>query len=210
MEASDALRAIECYAGLRSVQLNEIRRQDPDRPRKAEERERIEIYREAVNAASTGDLVASLGHLERLGAVKECGISEQRERLVEAYLGFAARAETAFVVSQTRAEVREINEAVRAGLRRCGALRGADTTVTALERIDLTAAQKADPGHYPAMRSPRMGQRAGNVRCHDLCELLQALQDFAVKWVRAVPKRYQPLDNAETCKVTKISLTAAD
>ena len=44
----------------------------------------------------------------------------------------------------------------------------------------------------------------------NLCELLQALQDFAVKWVRAVPKRYQPLDNAETCKVTKISITAAD
>ena len=92
VEASDALRAIERYAGLRSVQLDEIRRQDPDRARKAEERERIEIYREAVNAASTGDLVASLEHLERLGAVKECGISEQRERLVEAYLGFAARA----------------------------------------------------------------------------------------------------------------------
>ena len=82
--------------------------------------------------------------------MKECGIDEQRERLTEAYLGFAARGETAIVVSQTRAEVRAINEAVRAGLRRCGALTGADTSVTALEQIDLTAAQKADARHYPA------------------------------------------------------------
>ena len=45
---------------------------------------------------------------------------------------------------------------------------------------------------------------------HNLCELLYALQDFAVKWVCAVPKRYQSLGNTETCKVTKISITAAD
>jgi hypothetical protein len=31
VQASDALRAIERYAGLRPVQLDEIRRQDPDR-----------------------------------------------------------------------------------------------------------------------------------------------------------------------------------
>ena len=91
VEASDALRAIERYAGLRPAQLDEIRRQDPARARKAEERESIAIYRKAVEAASAGDLIASLEHLERLGAVKECGIDEQSERLTEAYLGFAAR-----------------------------------------------------------------------------------------------------------------------
>jgi conjugative relaxase-like TrwC/TraI family protein len=150
VEASDALRAIERYSGLRPIQLDQIRRQDPARARKAEERERVTIYRQAVEAASAGDLVTSLEHLERLGAVKECGIGEQRERLIEAYVGFAARGETAIVVSQTRAEVRAINEAVRAGLRRCGALTGADTSVTALEQVDLTTAQKADTRHYPA------------------------------------------------------------
>jgi ATP-dependent exoDNAse (exonuclease V) alpha subunit len=148
VKASDALLAIERYAGLRPVQLDEIRRQDPDRAKRAEDRERIATYRKAVEAAAAGDIVASLGLLERIDAVKECGINEQRERLTEAYLGFAARGETAIVVSQTRAEVRAINEAVRAGLRRCGALTGADTSVTALEQIDPTAAQKADARHY--------------------------------------------------------------
>jgi hypothetical protein len=45
---------------------------------------------------------------------------------------------------------------------------------------------------------------------HNLCELLWALQEFAVKWIRAVPKRYQSLDNTKACKVTNISITAAD
>jgi hypothetical protein len=39
---------------------------------------------------------------------------------------------------------------------------------------------------------------------HNLWELLHVLQDFAVKWVRVFPKRYQSLDNTEGCKVTKI------
>jgi hypothetical protein len=134
---------------LRPIQLDQIRRQDPARARKAEERERVTIYRQAVEAASAGDLVTSLEHLERLGAVQEGDIGEQRERLTEAYLGFAARGETAIVVSQTRAEVREINEAVRAGLRRCGALTGPDTSLIALEQLDLTGAEKTDGRYYP-------------------------------------------------------------
>ena len=150
VEASDALRAIERYSGLCPAQLDEIRRQDPARASKAEERERIAVYRKAVEAASAGDLVASLGHLEKLGAVKECGVGEQRERLTEAYVSIAAQGESAIVVSQTSAEVREINEAVRERLRERGALNGAETSVIALEQIDLTAAQKADARHYPA------------------------------------------------------------
>jgi hypothetical protein len=112
-EASDALRAIERYAVLWSVQLDKIRRQDLSQAKKAEGGECIATYRKAVEA-SAGDLIGSLEHLESLGALKECGIDEHRERLTEAYLGFAARRQTAIVVSQTRADVRPINEAVRA------------------------------------------------------------------------------------------------
>jgi hypothetical protein len=150
VEASDALRAIERYSGLCPAQLDEIRRQDPARASKAEERERIAVYRKAVEAASVGDLVAALGHLEKLGAVKECGVGEQRERLTGAYVSIAAQGESAIVVSQTSAEVGEINEAVRERLRERGVLNGAETSVIALEQIDLTAAQKADARHYPA------------------------------------------------------------
>jgi hypothetical protein len=120
------------------------------KPATAMQRELILAYRRAVEAAAQGQLVASLRCLEKMGAVVECGLGEQRERLADAYLAVAARGESAIVVSQTRAEVREINEAVRARLRTAGVLSGPDSNVEALEQIDLTAAQKTEAQSYHA------------------------------------------------------------
>jgi hypothetical protein len=50
---------------------------------------------------------------------------------------------------KTRAEVRAVNDAVRERLRQRGVLSGNDARITALEQIDLTAAQKLDLRHYP-------------------------------------------------------------
>lgn len=150
VEASDALRAIERYSGLHAVELNQIRRQEPTRGRTANERRRIRDYREAVKSAAAGDLRRSFEKLEKLEAVAECGLGEQNTRLCDAYLDTAARGESAVVVSQTRADVRELNDAIRERLRERGLLATDETEVTALEQIDLTAAQKLDARQYPA------------------------------------------------------------
>jgi len=149
VEASDALRAIERYSGLRAAELEEIRRQEPKRGRTATERKRIRQYREAVEAAAARDLARSFRKLEELGAIVECGIGEQNERLCNAYLEIAEREASAIVVSQTRAEVREINNAIRSRLRQRGLVGAAESQVTALEQVDLTSAQKLDARHYP-------------------------------------------------------------
>lgn len=44
----------------------------------------------------------------------------------------------------------------------------------------------------------------------NLRELLHTLQDFAVKWVRAVPQRYQLLGDLEAGMVSNIRITATD
>ncbi len=149
VEASDALRAIERYSGVLAAELDQIRRQDPARGKDERERERIAGYRAAVEAAAGGDLEASLHRLEELGAVIECSAGEQSERLSEAYLRLATAGESAIVVSQTRAEVRALNEAIRSRLRANGLLDGVESAVTALEPVDLSTAQKWDARHYP-------------------------------------------------------------
>jgi hypothetical protein len=149
VEASDALRAIERYSGLRAAELEEIRRQEPKRGRTAAERKRIRKYREAVEAAAARDLPRSFRKLEEFGAIVECGIGEQNDRLCNAYLETVEREESAIIVSQTRAEVREINNAIRTRLRQRGLLGTAESEVTALEQVDLTSAQKRDARHYP-------------------------------------------------------------
>ena len=104
----------------------------------------------AVKAAAAGETRCSFEKLEKLGAVVECGLGEQSTRLCDSYLDIAALGESAVVVSQTRAEGREINDAIRERLRERGLLTGDETEVTALEQVDLTSAQKLDARHYPA------------------------------------------------------------
>jgi conjugative relaxase-like TrwC/TraI family protein len=145
VEASDALRAIERYSGLRVATLTRIRRQDPKQAKTEAERERIRGYRTAVSQAQSGNYEESFNQLDRLGAIVECKTTdEQRERLVAAYLEIAQRNESTVVVSQTWGEIHEINERIRIGLRSADLIGKVAFTVPTVEPIDLTAAQKRD------------------------------------------------------------------
>jgi conjugative relaxase-like TrwC/TraI family protein len=150
VQASDALRAIDRYSGVRAAELSEIRRQDSRRGRTVSERKRIKLYREAVEAAAKCDMPQSFRKLEELSAITECGANELNERLTNAYLESVASGQSAIVVSQTRAEVRAVNEAIRERLRQHVVLSGNESRITALEQVDLTTAQKLDLRHYPS------------------------------------------------------------
>lgn len=149
IQASDALRAIERYSGLRSAELNIIRRQNPKHAKAKEERQRIRSYREAVKAAAAGDVGRSFSTLERMGAVSESSPEQMHDRVVHAYLEFVKQNQSVLVVSQTRKEVRALNESIRAALQRVGKFEKDGQVVSALEAVDLTAAQKLDPRFYP-------------------------------------------------------------
>ena len=151
VEASDALRAIERYAGLEAARLTKIRRQNPKAGETKSERKRIKQYRAAVRKAQSGQYAESFDRLDKLGAIVECRTTdEQRERLVADYLTLAEKKKSTVIVSQTWGEIHEINERIRIGLRSAGLIDKADLTVTAHERLDLTGAQKRDQRFYPA------------------------------------------------------------
>ena len=149
VEASDALLAIERHAGVKPVELHTIRRQDPALGRDDDERRHIRLYRKAVEAAAAGKLADSFERLDKLGAIVACGIGEQADRLADEYLRLAEQNASAVVVSQTWGEVHRVNSRVRDALKGKGLLGAADSAVQALERIDLTNAQKRDARFYP-------------------------------------------------------------
>jgi conjugative relaxase-like TrwC/TraI family protein len=149
VEASDALLAIERHAGVKPVELHKIRRQDPALGRDHEERKRIRLYRKAVEAAAAGKLGDSFERLDKMGAIVACGIGEQAEKLADEYLRLAEQNASVVVVSQTWSEVHRVNSRVREALKGKGLLDAADSAVQALERIDLTNAQKRDERFYP-------------------------------------------------------------
>ena len=135
---------------MRAAELSEIRRQDSRRARTGSERKRIKLYREAVEAAAKRDLPQSFRKLEELNAITECSLTALNERLTSSYLESVASGQSAIVVSQTRAEVSAVNDAIRERLRQRGLLSGNESRITALEQVDLTTAQKLDLRHYPS------------------------------------------------------------
>lgn len=148
VEASDALRAVEKYSGLRAAELNEIRRQDPERGEDTEEKAWIAEYKRAVQDAADGKVGAAFDRLDKAGAVVECAFSDQQEQLARAYLAHAAANHSTVVVSQTWSEIHKVNERVREGLQDKGLIGRDQWQVAALETVDLTNAQKRDQRFY--------------------------------------------------------------
>lgn len=84
-----------------------------------------------------------------IDAIIEASPEEMHDSLVRAYLAFPAKNQSALVVSQTRGEVRALNESIRAGLQATGGIKDDQQLVAALESTDLTPAQKLDSRFCP-------------------------------------------------------------
>lgn len=150
VEASDALLAIERHSGVKPVELHTIRRQDPALGRNKQEASRIKQYRKAVEVAAAGKLAESFERLDKMGAVVSCGLGEQADRLAAEYVRLSSEEASVVVVSQTWAEVHRVNSKVRDALKGKGLLGSNDVIVQALDKLDLTSAQKRDQRFYSA------------------------------------------------------------
>jgi conjugative relaxase-like TrwC/TraI family protein len=149
VEASDALLAIERHSSVNPVQLHTIRRQDPALGRDKKERRQINQYRKAVEVAAAGKLAESFERLDKMGAVVACGLGEQADKLADEYVRLTEGEASTVVVSQTWGEVHRVNSKVRDALKGKGLLGAHDVTVQALDKLDLTNAQKRDERFYP-------------------------------------------------------------
>jgi len=213
VEASDALRAIEKYAGIEPARLTKIRRQNPKLGETKSERKRIKQYRAAVRKAQTGHYAESFDRLDQLGAIAECQtLDEQREQLVAGYVELAQLKRSVVVVSQTWGEIHEINERIRIGLRNVGLVGKDDVTVQTNERIDLTDAQKRDQRFYPANAVLVFNRDAGEFRKGDQGKLLKATASHLLveteKRIRKVA--FNQLDRITVCQPVEIALTPGD
>jgi hypothetical protein len=77
-----------------------------------------------------------------------CTLADQQQKLTEHFLELFKNQQSTVVVSQSWSEIHKVNEQVRLGLKAQKLIGEAETTVTALERQDLTDAQKRDKRFY--------------------------------------------------------------
>jgi conjugative relaxase-like TrwC/TraI family protein len=212
VEATDALLAIERYSGVRPVELHTIRRQDPALARDEDERRQIKRYRQAVKLAADGKLGESFERLDKMGAVVSCGFGDQADRLAEEYLRLVEQNASAVVVSQTWAEVHRVNSQVRDALKSKGFVGVRDTIVQALDKLDLTNAQKRDERFYPQdavivfnqkVREAEPGARgklAGVLKSSVLVEVDGRIVTVSNKW----------LDRLTVCQARELPVAQGD
>jgi len=147
VERGDALRLLERQAGVRPAEVTEIVRQSG-------------LYKQAVSAMETGDLVKSVDLLDRMGAIVErtptaadreadpSGVKSRHEHLAARYLETVRSNASALIVSPTHAEGKQVTEAVRAALKEAGRLETEDRSYTRLRDQQWTDAEKADAVNY--------------------------------------------------------------
>src|SRR5581483_8358543 len=105
-------------------------------------------YRLAVDEARNGHFRESFDRLNRNHGITQCGLFEQQDFLTKRYLELAAQKFSIVIVSQTWSEIHKVNERIRDELRKQGVLGAEDVKLRALERLDLTDAQKRDKRFY--------------------------------------------------------------
>jgi conjugative relaxase-like TrwC/TraI family protein len=212
VEASDALLAIERHAGVKPVELHKIRRQDPALGRDVEERKRIRLYRNAVEAAAAGKLSDSFERLDKMGAIVACGIGEQADKLADEYLRLAEQNASAVVVSQTWGEVHHVNSRVRDALKGKGLIGAADSAVQALERMDLTNAQKRDMRFYPQDAVIVFNQKVRNAQPGAKGKLAGILKSSVLVEVdgKFVTVSNRLLDRLTVCQAREFSVADGD
>ncbi|MGB7768079.1 MAG: AAA family ATPase [Verrucomicrobiia bacterium] len=212
VEASDALRAIEQYSGLQAAELTNIRRQNPDSAKTQAERQWLTQYRLAVDEARRGKLGASFDRLEKQGAIVSCSLADQQQKLTEHFLELFKHQQSTVVVSQSWNEIHRLNDTIRLGLKGQNLVGEDETTVTALERRDLTDAQKRDKRFYQAdslllFNRNICGFKAGNTG------KLQGITDKHLlvesnNRIRPVP--FKDLERLTVCQPKELSLSTGD
>ncbi len=212
VETSDALVAIEKYTGIKPAELGHIRRQDPKLGKTEEEQAAIAHYRQAVEAAAEGKLQESFDHLDRMGAVVCCRYDEQQQKLADQYLDCAGKGQSIVVVSQTWSEVHRVNEQVRSSLKEKVLLGGNDTVIQALEKIDLTTAQKRDPRFYTPESIVVFNQKVKSTEPGSRGRFVASVEDKVLidvgKRIISVPHRN--LDKITVCRQMDVPIASGE
>lgn len=134
VERGDALRILQEFAGLKSVQMGQIQRQKGR-------------YKEAVEHLSEGRVMEGLKVIDSLGWVCEISNEERYMQLAKDYLAAVDDGVSALVISPTHSECRKVTEQIRSELKARGKIHD-ERVLQTLQPIDLTDAQLRDARTY--------------------------------------------------------------
>jgi conjugative relaxase-like TrwC/TraI family protein len=212
VEAGDALRAIEKHSGVRPVELTNIRRQNPALAKSIAERKHIKEYRQAVEEARDGKFTESFERLDKLKTIESCTLADKHEKLTARYLELVKDRQATVVVSQSWHEIHQVNDAIRAVLKQHKLIGEAETTVTAFQPVDLTAAQKRDARSYDGSTVLVFNRDARGFKAGESAKLKEISDThlLVATDTREVSIPFKQLDKLTACQRKELALAAGD
>jgi len=183
--ATDALKLIETFSTTTRTELKQIRRQDENLGKTESEQMNIRLYKRAVWEASNKNPKASLQLLKLNDCIQTC---LDRNELTQAFLQFyeqTAQTGPTLVVTQTRAQVDKLNQAIRE-------LRNINNKPSFICQtyvpVDTTLAQKRHWETYTDVQHLVFHSSYGTIPKGSVCTLLKA--DFDGIYVNYNEKTY--------------------
>lgn len=132
----DVLRMLETEAGIKPIEVKEIKRQEKQE------------YREAIQALSEHRMEEGYRRLDDLGWIKELPYNERYKQIAADYLQAVADGKSALVVTPRHIEAERVTQEIRHGLKLAKALGLEDHSLVKLENAHLTPAELRDSVNY--------------------------------------------------------------
>jgi ATP-dependent exoDNAse (exonuclease V) alpha subunit len=126
---------LQQFAGLPVAELKDIKRQKGR-------------YREAVALIDRGEFVKAHDTLDELGYIRQVPVWDHNKPLVDDYLDAVNRGKSVLVVAPTHREGDEITAEIRKRLKEEGKIGDEEREFTRLVPLNLSEAQRTDPGSY--------------------------------------------------------------
>lgn len=198
----DAFRLIQKYAGLRIVEVTEIRRQIR------------EDYRNAVASLSKGDLRTGFNRLDEMGAIIEIENDAERYRqLAHDFLHLSRKDSVPLVVSPTHAEAAKVTDAIRNAKREAGQL-GTARTFVQYHNLQWEEADRRRPENFRAGLIVQFHQNVHGIHRGDIFRVTGFDEKGGVRMVGAKGGEITlPLNEAKRFQVfeeREIRLAAGD
>jgi ATP-dependent exoDNAse (exonuclease V) alpha subunit len=191
VERGDSVRVLESLGALKPAVLTKIFRQ------------KVAALREAIGELARGNILEGFDKLDQYGAIVEIADQAARlEAICRKYPEATKNKKTSLIVAPTHVECRQIASAVRQALKAEGLIAATDESVTRLERLNLTAAQRQDAVNYqPGNVIEFHGRAAGGFKSGEQWKVVGRSKDSELVLERDGRTRFFSLSRAGSFNV---------
>jgi conjugative relaxase-like TrwC/TraI family protein len=157
VEAGDALRALQKFAGIEAVRLKEIHRQEN------------EAYRKVVRLLASGKAHAAFGQLDRLGGVREQkDWNKLLDQAASTYLDNVKAGQSCLAISPVWSEVNAFTGVLRERLKEQGLLGKVEHSYKAVQSLQWTRSLKMQLSNYQIGDVVTFHRDGGGFSKHDM------------------------------------------